>query len=103
MNDSPFSPDPLLDPLFARAREARRDTSRAEYAFETRLLADLAIPPAWQTARLGRIAWRLLPFFALLVLGLGALQMECNHQSQEAAQAASLQNPEVVDLFATFN
>jgi hypothetical protein len=103
MNDSSFSPDPLLDPLFAQARSARPETSRAEYAFETRLLARLPGRSAGQTAGLGRLAWRLLPFFALVVLGLGALQMECSHQSQEAAQAASLQNPDVVDLFATFN
>jgi hypothetical protein len=103
MNDSPFPPDPLLDPLFARARAARPETARAEYAFETRLLARLPVARTGQPSGLGRLAWRLLPFFALLVLGLGAVQMEFNHQSQEAAQAASLQNPEVVDLFVTFN
>ena len=103
MNDAPSPPDPLLGPLFARGRAARRDTARAEYAFETRLLARLTSASARQPAGLGLLAWRLLPFFALVVLGLGALQMEFNHQSQEAVQAASLQNPEVVDLFATFD
>jgi hypothetical protein len=103
MNDSPFSPDPLLDLLFARARSARPDTSRAEYAFETRLLARLPSASARPITGVGSWAWRLLPYFALVVLGLGALQLESEHQSQEAVQAASLQNPDVVDLFSTFN
>jgi hypothetical protein len=103
MNDSSSSPDPLLDPLFARARMERPDTSRAEYAFETRLLAKLTSASTRSTGGVGSLAWRLVPYFALVVLGLGALQMESDRQSQEAAQAASLQNPDVVDLFATFN
>ena len=103
MNDSPFSPDPLLDSLFARARAERPDTSRAEYAFETRLLANLQKSGTSRGLSVGRLAWRLVPYFALVVLGLGVLQAEAAHQSQEAAQAASLQNPDVVDLFATFN
>ena len=102
MNPSPLPPDPRLDPLFALARAEQRDFSRAEYAFETRLLARLkAAAPG--PIGMGRLAWRLLPYFALVVLGLGAWQIEADHQSQEAAQAASLQNPEVVDLFASFN
>ena len=101
MNDSPFQPDPLLDPLFARARAERRDTSRAEYAFETRLLANLP-RPAEKRSDMGVLAWRLLPFFALVVLGLGIVQFETGRDSQDAEQAASLQNPETVDLFSTF-
>ena len=99
MNDSPFSPDPLLDPLFARARARRPDTARAEYAFETRLLARLAHRP--ESARVGGLAWRLLPFFALVVVVLGICQVETDRTSQEAEQAASLQNPEAVDLFSS--
>jgi hypothetical protein len=100
MNDSPLQPDPLLDPLFARARAERRDTSRAEYAFETRLLANLPRPET--RTNLGALAWRLLPFFALVVLGLGLVQFEAGRDSLDAEQAASLQNPETVDLFSTF-
>jgi hypothetical protein len=103
MSDSSFPPDPLLDPLFARARAERRDTSRAEYAFETRLLARFSPTGSRQPAGLGRLAWRLVPFFALVVLALGVLQVELSRESQEATQTASLQNPEVVDLFSTFN
>jgi len=99
MNDSSFTPDPLLDPLFARAREQRPDTARAEYAFETRLLARLSQRP--EGARVGALAWRLLPFFAAVVLVLGVCQVEASHDSQEAEQAAALQNPEAVDLFSS--
>jgi hypothetical protein len=100
MNNSSFQPDPLLDPLFARARAERADTSRAEYAFETRLLARL--PKNESRSGLGVLAWNLLPFFALVVLGLGVFQFETGRDSQDAEQAASLQNPETVDLFSTF-
>jgi hypothetical protein len=103
MNDSPLNPDPLLDPLFARARAMRPDTARAEYAFETRLGARLSSTSPQPSSDLGRLAWKLLPFFALVVLGLGALQMELGSQSREASEAASLQNPETVDLFSSFD
>jgi hypothetical protein len=101
MNDSAFPSDPLLDPLFARARAERRDTSRAEYAFETRLLANLPRPAEKRTG-MGALAWRLLPYLALVVLGLGIIQFETGRDSQDAERAASLQNPETVDLFSTF-
>ncbi len=100
MKNTPFQPDPLLDPLFARARTERSDTSRAEYAFETRLLARL--PKNEARSGVGALAWRLLPFFALVVFGLGVVQFETGRDSQDAEQAASLQNPETVDLFSTF-
>jgi hypothetical protein len=99
MNESFSHSDPLLDPLFTLARAQRPETSRAEYAFETRLLARLATRPAG--ARVGLLAWRLMPFFAVVVLVLGVCQVESSHASQEAEQAASLQNPEAVDLFSS--
>ncbi len=99
MNDYPPTPDPLLDSLFAQARQQRPATARAEYAFETRLLARLPKRP--ESARVGSLAWRLLPFLAAIVLVLGVCQMEASHASQEAEQAAALQNPEAVDLFSS--
>ena len=102
MNPSSSTPDPLLEPLFARARAARPDTARAEFAFETRLLARLREKAAPARAGMGVFAWRLLPFLALVVLGLGVVQVATGSDSQEAEQAASLQNPDAVDLFATF-
>jgi hypothetical protein len=100
MNDSSSNPDPL-DALFARARAERPDTSRAEYAFETRLLARLRQKSEPARGGIGLLAWRMLPFFAVVVLALGILQHESGSASQEAEQAASLQNPETVDLFSS--
>jgi hypothetical protein len=99
MNDFPLPPDPRLDPLFARARAQRADTARAEYAFETRLLARLA--HRTEGAPVGWLAWRMLPFFALVVVVLGICQVETDRSSQEVEQAAALQNPEAVDLFSS--
>jgi hypothetical protein len=97
MNDSSS-----LDPLFAHARDLRPDTARAEFAFETRLLARLRGARRPASFGMGLLAWRVMPYLALVVLGLGVIQVETERESQEAEQAASLQNPEAVDLFSTF-
>ena|SRR5436190_19684420 len=57
--------DPQLDALFRAARDVAPDTSRNEFAFETRLLARLREERrgSWIT-----IALRLSPFFAALVV-----------------------------------
>jgi len=55
----------MSDKLFKVVREAKPDTSRAEYGFETRLLARL------RAERSQPIAWRLLPVFAAVVIVLG--------------------------------
>jgi hypothetical protein len=60
--------DEKLDALFAAARAAAPDTSRVEYAFETRLKARLR---AESTSSLFAWAWRLCPFFAALALAVG--------------------------------
>ncbi len=65
MNDNP---DRKLDALFAAARVAGPDTSRAEYGFETRLAARLRADHA---GSLFAWAWRLCPFFAALALAVG--------------------------------
>ncbi len=58
--------DDQLDKLFAAARQEKPDTSRAEYGFETRLMARLrAQPEPWWTW-----AWRLMPGFAAVVVAL---------------------------------
>jgi hypothetical protein len=94
--------DSMLETLFARGRAERPDISRAEYAFETRLLARLRESerpaPAW-----GLVSWRLIPAFLLVVAGLAVWQVQVDSASQEAAQTASLQNPEAVDMVASFN
>jgi len=60
--------DPLLDRLFEAARSERVDTSRTEFAFETRLMSRLREERgtsifAW--------AWKLAPFFAAVVVAVG--------------------------------
>jgi hypothetical protein len=65
MNDNP---DRKLDALFAAARASVPDTSRAEFAFETRLAARLR---AEVGSSLFSWAWRLCPFFAALALAVG--------------------------------
>jgi hypothetical protein len=92
----------FLDSLFARARTARPDTARAQFAFETRLLARLREARQPERSGMGLLAWRMIPYLAVVVLGLGLVQMETGRESQEAQETASLQNPETVDLFATF-
>jgi hypothetical protein len=65
MNDKPNEP---LDRLFAAVRSRATDTARAEFGFETRLIARLREERrdsvfAW--------AWRLCPFFAAVALAVG--------------------------------
>ena len=59
--------DPQLEALFAAARAAAPDTSRAEFGFETRLAARLREENG---ASLFAWAWRLCPFFAALTLAV---------------------------------
>jgi hypothetical protein len=99
------SSDPQLDALFAAARTHRPVTARAEYAFETRLLARLretrfapAAASAW-----GLASWRLIPFLGLFVLGLVLWQDQAATVAQEAEQVAYVQNPDAADLCNGFN
>lgn len=59
-----------LDKLFQAARNAKRDTSRVEYGFETRLMARIR---AEQEVELPwfAFAWKLMPVFAAVVIALG--------------------------------
>jgi len=67
MNDS----DKFLDRLFTSARTTQTDTSKPEYAFEVRLMARIREirDPNYIFLRL---AWRMIPLFCLIVIGLGA-------------------------------
>ena len=60
--------DPQLDALFRAARTCEPDTARAQFGFETRLMARLREDRgtgvfAW--------AWKLAPFFAAIALAAG--------------------------------
>ena len=73
MNPAPINPDPdgsRLDGLLAAVRADRPDTSRAEYGFETRLMARLASPGAVEPFWWAAWTWRLVPLFAVVALSL---------------------------------
>lgn len=67
-DDTSRSADARLDALFRAAREDVPDTTRVEYAFETRLLSRLREE---RGTGLFSWAWRLTPFFAAIVIALG--------------------------------
>jgi len=62
--------DEELNQLFRSARAHQPDTSRAEYGFETRLLARLRTdreqPAPWYA-----FTWKLMPAFAAVVVVIG--------------------------------
>jgi hypothetical protein len=91
MNNS--SPNPL-DALFALARENRPDTSRAEYGFETRLMARLRERRMPDPVSIWSVmTWRMAPFFAAGVVALALWQAELAAESSDATTAAGLNNP----------
>ena len=89
--------DHQLDTLFALARSRRPDTSAAEFAFETRLLARLRshhdAGSIWAL-----VSWRLIPFFAACVLALTIWQAEVSSDASDAATIDGLTNPVAADL-----
>jgi len=90
MND-PQS-DPKLDSLFAAARSRRLNTSAMEYGFETRLMVRLRAEKQpgsiW-----AMVSWRMMPFFAMCVLGLAFWHAELTTEIDDAAQTAAVSNP----------
>lgn len=64
MNDNA---DHRLDALFAAARQEPRDTGRAEWSFETRLMARVREEGS-PFAPIITWAWRLCPFFAAIAV-----------------------------------
>ena len=79
-----MNPDDRLDTLFRAARESAPDTSRAEYAFETRLAARLREERGASWLAWG---WRLSPFFAALVI---ASAVWCHSSTGIEADAETL-------------
>lgn len=61
-------PDPQLDALFRAARSEAPDTARAEFGFETRLMARLREE---RGTGIFVWAWKLAPFFAAVALAAG--------------------------------
>ena len=100
MNETPNPrPDADLDALFALARENRPDTSAAEFAFETRLMARLRARPEpgsiW-----AMVSWRMIPFFAACVVALTLWQAETATDATDAATIAGLTNPVTTELWS---
>jgi hypothetical protein len=97
MNEENY--DSRLDALFAQARARRPDTSRAEYGFETRLLARLRAEretsSIWAT-----VSWRLAPLFAACVMALAVWQVQVAAETDDATVFASLDNPDTVELWS---
>ncbi len=95
MNDNA---EQRLDALFTAARAAERDTSRAEFGFETRLAARLREESG---GSLSAWAWKLCPFFAALALAAswwGHVNLRAEVATQVVAEATQ-ENAEQV-LFA---
>jgi hypothetical protein len=103
MNDP--DQDRQLDALFAQARSRRPDTSAAEFAFETRLLARLrAREETASTQGLwAMVSWRLLPIFATCVVALTLWHSEIVTETSDAEQMAYVDNPEPLDSWNTLN
>ena len=97
MNES--NPDPALDRLFALARARRPDTSAAEFAFETRVMARLRSRrdshSIWAV-----VSWRLIPFFAACVVALTLWQADISSDANDAAAVDGLTNPVAADLWS---
>jgi hypothetical protein len=100
MNNS--HPDDPLDALFAQARAHRPDTSRAEYGFETRLMARLRAQRQPQSAGSvwAMVSWRMIPLFAACVVALAIWQTETASDATDTDTVASLNNPVAADLWS---
>ena len=62
------NPDSSLDALFRAARTGEPDTARAQFGFETRLMARLRDD---RGTSIFSWAWKLAPFFAAVALAAG--------------------------------
>jgi len=96
MNEPNLNPDPdaMLDGLFARARVQRPDTTAAEYAFETRLMARLREKRLQDSESIwATVSWRLAPIFAACVIGLVVWHSEVVNELEAAEQLVYVANP----------
>jgi hypothetical protein len=89
--------DGALDALFAQARAARPETTAAAYAFETRLMARLRDRhPHESMPLLGSLSWRLMPAFAVVVLGLALWHGKVAADASDAEPISCLQNTDAI-------
>jgi hypothetical protein len=97
MNEPSRNPDAELDALFALARTRRPDTSKAEFAFETRLMARLHSRKDTNPI-FAMVSWRLIPFFAACVVALTVWQAEAASDANVAVSLAGLNNPVAAEV-----
>jgi hypothetical protein len=102
MNEPVPGPDDPLNALFALARANRPDTSKAEFAFETRLMARLRARSETGSVW-ALVSWRMIPFLGACVVGLFLWQAEVSTEATDAVGIAGLENPETVDLWGSLN
>ena len=100
MNDQ--DQDGQLDALFALARACRPDTSAAEFAFETRLMARLRAQQETDSVW-AKVSWRLIPFFAACVVALTVWHSQVVTETNEAEQVADVENPVTLDSWNSLN
>jgi len=96
MNEPEPRSEAELDALFALARSLPPDTSEAEYAFETRLMARLRAQEEAGSIW-AMVSWRLLPFFAVCVVGLTLWHSEVVAETSDAEQTAFVENLDSLD------
>ena len=99
MNKPTNQPDDPLDALFAQARENRPDTSRAEFGFETRLMARVRAKRQPTGSVWAMVSWRMIPFFAACVVALAVWQAEVASDANDTITMARLNNPVTSDLW----
>ena len=98
MNDNA---EQRLDALFTAARADERDTSRAEFGFETRLAARLREE---SSGSLSAWAWKLCPFFAALALAAswwGHVNLRAEAATQILAEATQGNAEQVLLAYMT--
>jgi hypothetical protein len=94
-------PEEKLRALFAAARADERDTSRAEFGFETRLAARLREESG---GSLFAWAWKLCPFFAAVALAAawwGHVNLRAEAATQIVAEATQENAEQVLLAYMT--
>ena len=102
MNDPAHLSDADLDALFALARMQPADTSAAEYAFETRLLARLRSQQEAGSIW-AKVSWRLIPFFAACVVALALWHSQVVTETNDAEQMTYVEGSTPLDSWNDLN
>ena len=99
---NPSSPDPL-DRLFAEARAVPPDTGAVEYALETRVLGRIRERRSSASPAGIDFPWRLVPFFALVVVLTGVWEQQATQADSDAARLAFDPDAQTVSLWDELN